>query len=51
MILIFVLATITVIGLAAIARAEPRSTGSITWSDELERRLLRDGGKTRTGWW
>jgi hypothetical protein len=51
MILTLVLATITVVGVAGIALAEPRRPYPVAWSDDLERRLLRDGGKTRTGWW
>ena len=43
--LIFVMATIIVVGLIAIALAEPRRTSEITvWNDAAERRLLAERG-------
>ena len=51
MLLLLVMGTIVIIGLIAIALAEPRSrTEFIAWTDDAERRLLVEG-KARTGWW
>jgi hypothetical protein len=48
--LIIVMATVVVVGLIAIARAEPRPRYEIVvWNDESERRLLRE--KFAAGWW
>ena len=51
MILTIVLTTIVVVGLAAIALAEPRQRYEpIVWSDDAERRLLHERKNDR-GWW
>jgi hypothetical protein len=51
MLLIIVMATVVVIGLAAIALAEPRQPREVVvWNDDVERRLLYDR-KLHTGWW
>ena len=51
MLLIIVLSTIVAVGLAAIALAQPRPSDEIVvWSDDIERRLLREH-PVRTGWW
>ena len=51
MILTLVMTTIVVVGLAAIALAEPRTTyETVVWNDEAERRLLRERNVDR-GWW
>jgi hypothetical protein len=51
MLLIIVMATVIVIGLAAIALAEPRQRLEVVvWNDDAERRLLYDR-KLRAGWW
>jgi hypothetical protein len=50
MLLIIVMATVVVIGLVAIALAEPRPRHeTVVWNDESERRLLRE--KFAAGWW
>jgi hypothetical protein len=50
MIFMIVMATIVIVGIAAIAMAEPKRTPEFSvWSDDLERRLLREG-KTHSGW-
>ncbi len=50
MVFMIVMATVVIIGLAAIAMAEPkRSPDFSVWSDDVERRLLREG-KARGGW-
>ena len=50
MLLIIVMVTIVVIGLVAIALAEPRPHyETVVWNDESERRLLRE--RFATGWW
>ncbi len=51
MLLIIVMATVIVIGLTAIALAEPRTPYEVVvWSDDSERRLLYDR-KLHPGWW
>jgi hypothetical protein len=51
MLLIIVMATVVVIGLAAIALAEPhRRPEIVVWNDEAERRMLHDR-KFSPGWW
>ena len=51
MILTLVMATVVVVGLIAIALAEPRRNHEIVvWSDEVERHLLHDGKYSRP-WW
>ena len=51
LILLIVLATVVIVGIAAIALAEPRPSYEIVaWNDEAERRLLRER-KIDTGWW
>jgi hypothetical protein len=51
MILTIVMMTIVVVGLAAIALAEPRTTyETVVWNDDAERRLLRER-KFDRGWW
>jgi hypothetical protein len=50
MILIIVMTTIVVVGLAAIALAEPKRSYAVVWNDEAERRLLRER-KFDRGWW
>ena len=51
MILTLVMATIVIVGLIAIAFAEPRRNHEIAvWSDEVERHLLHDG-KYTSPWW
>ena len=52
MLLIIVMATIVVIGLAAIALAEPRRPRQevVVWNDDAERRLLYER-KLHAGWW
>jgi hypothetical protein len=50
-ILTIVMATIVIVGLVAIALAEPRpGPHVVVWNDEAERRLLRER-KINTGWW
>jgi hypothetical protein len=50
-ILLIVLATVVIVGIAAIALAEPRPSYEIVaWNDEAERRLLRER-KIDAGWW
>ena len=51
LLLLIVLATIVIVGIAAIALAEPRRPYDIVaWNDQAERRLLNERG-IRTGWW
>ncbi len=51
MLLIIVMMTVVVIGLAAIALAEPRPRREVVvWNDDTERRLLLDR-KLHAGWW
>ncbi len=51
MLLIIVMATVIVIGLIAIALAEPRNPYEVVlWNDDTERRLLYDR-KLHAGWW
>ena len=51
MLLLIVMATVIVIGLAAIALAEPRKPYEVVvWSDDRERRLRYDR-KLHAGWW
>ena len=51
LILLVILTTVVVVGLAAIALAEPRGTYDIAvWNDEAERRLLRER-RVNAGWW
>ena len=52
MLLIIVMATVIVVGLAAIALAEPRRQRQevAVWNDDTERRLLYDR-KLHAGWW
>ncbi len=51
LILIIVMATVIVVGLTAIAFAEPRRAYEIVaWNDEAERRMVRERGTT-AGWW
>ncbi len=51
MLLIIVMAAVVVIGLIAIALAEPRRRFEVVvWNDDAERRLLRDR-KFSAGWW
>ena len=51
MILTIVMATIVIVGLVAIALAQPRTTPQfVVWNDEAERRLLHER-KIDTGWW
>ncbi len=52
MLLIIVMATVVVAGLAAIALAEPHRPRYevVVWNDDAERRLLRDR-KLSAGWW
>ena len=52
MLLIIVMTTVVIVGLAAIALAEPRHRRHevVVWNDEAERRLLRDR-KFNAGWW
>ncbi|HEV2738926.1 MAG TPA: hypothetical protein VGU66_10140 [Candidatus Elarobacter sp.] len=51
MLLIIVMTTVVIVGLPAIALAEPRHAHEIVvWNDEAERRLLRDR-KFNAGWW
>jgi hypothetical protein len=51
MLLIIVMTTVVIIGLAAIALAEPRTTREVVvWNDDAERRLLYDR-KLHAGWW
>ena len=51
MLLIIVMTTVVVIGLVAIALAEPRRrTEVVVWNDEAERRTLGER-KLRAGWW
>jgi hypothetical protein len=49
--LIIVMTTIVIVGLLAIALAQPAKPREIpVWNDETERRLLRER-KTNGGWW
>ena len=49
--LIIVMTTVIVVGLIAIALAEPRRRFEIVaWSDDLERRMLRERAFD-DGWW
>jgi hypothetical protein len=51
MIFSIVMATIVIVGLAAIALAEPHPrTEFVVWNDEVERRLQRER-KIDSGWW
>ncbi len=51
MLLIIVMTTAIVIGLAAIALAEPRSLPEIVvWNDDAERRMLHDRKFSPGGW-
>ena len=50
MLFMIVLMTVIVVGLTAIALAEPRSSYEPPWSDDMERRLLRER-KIDRGWW
>ena len=51
MLLIIVMTTVVVVGLAAIALAEPAKRYEvIVWNDDAERRLLGDR-KLHAGWW
>lgn len=51
MLFMIVLSTVIVVGLVAIALAEPRSSLYVPpWSDDIERRLLRER-KIDRGWW
>jgi hypothetical protein len=52
MLLIIVMTTVVIVGLAAIALAEPHRQRYevVVWNDEAERRLLRDR-KFSAGWW
>ena len=51
LILVIVLTTVVVVGLAAIVLAEPHGTYDIAvWNDEAERRLLRER-RVDAGWW
>lgn len=51
LILIIVMATVVVVGLTAIALAEPRRPYQVVaWNDEAERRMLRER-RAATGWW
>ncbi len=51
MLLIIVMTTVIVVGLAAIALAEPRGRYEVVvWNDDAERRLLHDR-KLSAGWW
>ena len=51
MLLIIVMTTVVIVGLAAIALAEPRQRPAIVvWNDEAERRMLHDR-KLHAGWW
>jgi hypothetical protein len=51
MLLIIVMTTVVIVGLAAIALAEPRRRPEVVvWNDEAERRMLGDR-KLRAGWW
>jgi hypothetical protein len=50
MVFMIVMATIVIVGIAAIALAEPHRTPTFNvWNDETERRLLHEG-KSRSGW-
>jgi hypothetical protein len=50
-ILTIVMATLVIVGLVAIALAQPRpSPHFVVWNDEAERRLLRER-KIDAGWW
>lgn len=49
--LIIVMATVVIVGLAAIALAQPRPPSDISvWNDETERQLLRKR-EASGGWW
>lgn len=51
MILTIVMATLVIVGLVAIALAQPRpSPHFVVWNDEAERRPLRER-KIDAGWW
>jgi hypothetical protein len=52
MLLIIVMATVVIAGLAAIALAEPHRSRYevVVWNDDAERRLLHDR-KLSAGWW
>ena len=51
LILLIVLTTVVIVGLAAIALAEPGGTYEpAVWNDEAERRLLRER-RVDAGWW
>ena len=51
MLILIVMSTVIVVGLAATLLAEPRArSDSSIWSDETERRLLNER-KIRAGWW
>jgi hypothetical protein len=48
--LIIVMTTIVIVGLAAIALVQPSPPEIVVWNDEAERRLAR-GRKIDAGWW
>ena len=48
--LIIVMTTIVIVGLAAIALAQPAQPEIVVWNDETERRLA-NGHKIDAGWW
>ncbi|HEY6233904.1 MAG TPA: hypothetical protein VIW69_02215 [Candidatus Elarobacter sp.] len=53
LLIIIVMTTVVIVGLAAIALAEPRYPRRheiVVWNDDAERRLLRDR-KFNAGWW
>jgi hypothetical protein len=51
MIILIVMSTVIIVGLAAMMLAEPRRRPQFSiWSDETERRLLRER-KIDSGWW
>jgi len=51
MLLIIVMVTVVIVGLAAIALAEPRRPQEVVvWNDDAERRMLHDR-KLHAGWW
>jgi hypothetical protein len=50
--LIILMTTIVIVGLAAIALAQPPKPREIVvWNDETERRLLRERRIDGSGWW
>jgi hypothetical protein len=49
--LLIVMITVVIVGLAAIALAQPpRRPEIVVWNDEIERRLA-NGHKIDAGWW